>query len=130
MALQANTLIVHSPVFPPQDAEIIAEPRATAVISPSEETVATDALDEAHVTVCSVAFEGEMYAMIVCFSPAARSTTDSLRITEETDIVLSLEVHDEKQMKRINKQQKLKFNRFMMILVLCLNFATISHTIE
>lgn len=66
-------------------------------------------------TVCSVASEGEMYALITCFSPAVRSITASLRTMEETGTVLSFLVHPEKITADVKAARNIKRNCFITI---------------
>jgi hypothetical protein len=72
------------PVFPPADALIVAEPAATPVTSPLDDTVATAVLDDVHVNVA--AEPGGLAVAVSCaVEPAARVALDG-----ETEIDLTV----------------------------------------
>ena len=77
----------------PADAVILAEPTATAVTSPVGDTVATEELDEVHVTVLSVASAGDTVAVNRKVSPTVSSAELLLRDTDDTATSVSVGPH-------------------------------------
>ena len=63
---------------------MLAEPTATALTSPEGETVATDWLEEVHVTVLSLASAGKTVADNLTVSPTFNSTEVLSRDTDDT----------------------------------------------
>jgi len=66
---EPGTVIDDVPVLPPADALIVAEPVATPVTSPLDETVATAVFDDVHVIV--VADPGGLAVAVSCAVPPA-----------------------------------------------------------
>ena len=79
-----TTVTLQTADLPPADAVMLAEPTATAVTSPEGDTVATDALEVDHVTVLSLASDGETVAESLVLSPTASSTDEGLADTDDT----------------------------------------------
>ena len=76
--------------FPPAVAVMVVFPSATAVTRPLLETVATDCFDEPHMTVLSVAFEGDIDTCSWVFSPIIISAVDRFSEMEDTGTSVSL----------------------------------------
>ena len=66
------TETTHCALFPPAAAVIVAFPALTAVTTPEEETVATEASDELQLTVLSVASAGATVAVKVIVLPFSK----------------------------------------------------------
>ena len=80
---EPGTVIDDVPVLPPADALIVAEPAATPVTRPLDETVATPVFDDVHVNV--VADPGGLAVAVSCaVAPAATVALDG-----ETEIDLT-----------------------------------------
>ena len=82
----AFTVTVHVDVFDPSFilTVIVVVPAAFAVITPEDETVATDVLLDDQVTPFSEAFEGRTDAVNVCVSPSVNVNTEGLIDTDST----------------------------------------------
>ena len=78
-------MIDDAPDLPPADALIVAEPAATPVTSPLDETVATAVLDDVHVKV--VAEPGGLAVAVSCVvAPAAMVALDGETEIDLTDL--------------------------------------------